>query len=192
MLTNLLLSYSSISPMAWLDRQRGTPKIAEKIPKLAALAGMGYLCALLVGHGFDWRAPLYMLAVWAGHGIGFGQPIGFALSGVNQAELSNPPKGAEYEPWQFGPLKHNPWLALFVRGLFVGIATLVAYDWVASIKIALAFGIAFPLASYVVRFNLKMPAVTASEHATAWAVQEKLRGSLIELALVGMLFLTLL
>jgi hypothetical protein len=182
----LLLLFSRVSLMSWLDRQRGTPKVAEKIPKLAALFGMGYLCALYVGHGLDWHAPLYMVAVWAGHGIGFGQPLGFALSGVNQAELPNPPRGAEYEPWQITTLlKRNPWVALFVRGLFVGLASLVALDWVASLVIALAFGIAFPLASYVVRYRLKMPAGTASEHAVAWAKQEELRGALLELVLLA-------
>jgi hypothetical protein len=188
----LLELYSRISPMSWLDRQRGTTKVAEKIPKLLALFGMGYLCAAYTGHWFDWRTPLYMVAIWAGHGIGFGQPIGFALSGVNQAEMPNPPKGAEYEPWQItNLLKQNPWVALFVRGLFVGFASLIAFDPVASIKIALAFGLAFPLASYIVRFHLKMPASNASEHAVSWAKQEEIRGALIELILIGFLWLTL-
>jgi hypothetical protein len=174
MIVKLILFLQKASLLSWLDRARGNPE--NRIPKAIALFLMGYLCALYTGHGFDWRAPLFMVAVWAGHGIGYGQPLGYALTGVAD-------RG--YESWQItNLLKENPWVALFMRGLFVGIAALIALDVLAAIKIALAFGLAFPLASYTVRYQLKMPTEDAGQAALAWAKQEEIRGLFIEMLLI--------
>lgn len=171
------------SLMSWLDRQRGTPKAQEKIPKPVALVGMGILCSLYTGHWFDWQAVVITITVAFSHNFGFGEPVGRALSGVTDRK---------YEPWQVGKtLKENPWIAVTVRGLFVGTWTLLALDPIASLKIAIAFGVAFPLASYVVRYRIKMPTRTITESGAAWARQEEIRGALIEALLILMLAATL-
>jgi hypothetical protein len=169
-----ILFLQKLSLLSWLDRARGNPE--NRLPKAIALFLMGYICALYAGHGLDWRAPLFMVAVWAGHGIGYGQPLGYALTGVSSPE---------YENWQITKLlKVNPWLALALRGIFVGIAALITFDYIAAIQVAVAFGAAFPLASYFVRFKLKMPTTDAAESAIAWAKQEEIRGLFIELFLI--------
>ncbi len=177
------------SLMSWLDRQRGTPKSVEKIPKLMALLGMGYLCAAYTGHLIDWQAVVITAGVAFAHNFGFGEPLGHALTGRGGSTAAD---GTTYELWQIGKmLKANPWVALTVRGLLVGLWTLWALDPIASLKIAIAFGIAFPLAPHIVRYRLKMPTATSSQAAVAWAQQEKLRGALIELLLLLMLVTTL-
>lgn len=198
----IIVALARWSPMSWLDRQRGTPKEAEIIPKLPALLGMGYLCALYTGHVLDWQAVAITASVAFAHNFGFGEPIGHALTGVTRPAED----GTTYESWQVGKaLKENPWLALAVRGLLVGLWTLfipglagmtgfiqpVHIDWFASLKIAVAFGIAFPLASHIVRYRLKMPTRTREEAGAAWAKQESIRGALIELLLILMLVTTL-
>lgn len=181
----LIICLSTVSPMSWLDRQRGTPKAAEKIPKLLALLGMGYLCALYTGHVFDWQAIVITFSVAFAHNFGFGEPVGHALTGRGGATADD---GTTYESWQIGrTLKENPWVALTARGVLVGLWTLPALDPMASLKIAAAFGAAFPLAPYLVRYRLKMPAATIGEAGAAWAQQEKLRGLLIELLLIATL-----
>lgn len=171
--TYILACFLLIPAMSWLDRQRGTPKDFEKIPKLPALLGMGYLSAFYTGHMIDWQAMVITLSIAVSHNIGFGHPIGFALTGKNTALDPNMSEGGKYEPWQVTKLlKENPWVALALRGFFVGFWSLVALDWVASLKIALAFGIAFPLAPYIVRFKLGMG-------GEGWAKMEELRGMLI-------------
>lgn len=189
MLKTILRLLIRCSPMSWLDRQRGMPKEAETIPKVLALAGMGYLCALYTGHFFDWQAIAITVGVAFAHNFGFGEPLGHALTGRGGATADD---GTTYESWQIGKtLKENPWVALTVRGLLVGVWTLLALDPIASLKIAIAFGVAFPLASYLVRYRLKMPTAKISDAALAWAEQEKLRGALIELSLISMLAATL-
>jgi hypothetical protein len=161
--------------MSWLDRQRGTPKETEIISKVPALLGMGYLCAVFTGHILDWQAIVIMLAVAVAHNFSFGEPLGHALTGIQGATADD---GSTYETWQVGILKDNPWIALTVRGMMVGAMTLLALDWVASLKIAIAFGAAFPLASAIVRYGFR-------QGGEGWALQEWIRGGLIGLILFG-------
>lgn len=164
----MTLLYALLIPlMAWLDRQRGTPKETEIISKVPALLGIGYLCSVFTGHVLDWQAVVIMLSVAVAHNFGLGEPVGHALTGT---------MSGKYETWQIGILKTNPWLALSVRGLFVGLWTLLALDPIASLKIALAFGIAFPLAPAIVRYGLKMG-------GGGWGMMEYIRGALIGLIL---------
>ncbi len=187
MIKPIIYTLTRCSLMSWLDRQRGTPKVAEKIPKPVALLGMGYLCAAYTGHMIDWQAVVITAGVAVAHNFGLGEPVGHALTGRGGEAADD---GTTYEPWQIGILKTNPWLAVTARGLMVGFWTLLALDWVASLKIAAAFGIAFPLASYLIRYQLKMPTATPSQEAVAWARQEQVRGALIELLLLLMLVAT--
>ncbi len=188
MVKPIINTLTRCSLMSWLDRQRGTPKSAEKIPKLVALLGMGYLCAAYTGHLIDWQAAVIAACVAFAHNFGFGEPLGHALTGRGGEAADD---GTTYESWQIGKaLKANPWAALTVRGAMVGLWTLWALDPVVSLKIAVAFGIAFPLAPYIVRYRIKMPTATISASAVAWARQEEVRGALIELLLLLMLVAT--
>ena len=170
---HILLCALLIPAMAWLDRQRGTSKETEIIAKVPALLGMGYLCAAFTGHVADWQAVVITLAVAVAHSFSFGEPLGHALTGIKGATADD---GTTYESWQVGIPKDNPWLALTVRGLMVGAMTLLALDWVASLKIAAAFGLAFPLAPAIVRYGTKLG-------GAGWALQEWIRGGLIGLIL---------
>ena len=72
----------AIPAMSWLDRQRGMPKDQETIPKVPALLGMGYLCAVLTGHWLDWQTLAIVAGVAVLHNISFGEPMGHALTGI--------------------------------------------------------------------------------------------------------------
>lgn len=171
MYVHWVLSILFVPLMAWLDRQRGSPPEIEVISKVPALFGMGYICAFYTGHVFDVQTLIIMLAVWAGHGIGYGAPLGYALTGVTGMPADD---GSVYEPWQVTDLlKRNPWVALALRGVMVGAVALLSADIIAAGKIAVAFGIAFPLASYIVRYH-----ITTSSPDDAWGKQEYVRGGL--------------
>lgn len=174
MIELLLLLF--IPLMSWLDRQRGTPKDREIIPKLPALLGIGYLCAAFTGHYADWQALVITAAVAVVHNFSFGEPLGHALTGRGGVAASD---GTVYEQWQIGDLlKSNPWVALAVRGAMLGLAGVAALDWQAAARIAVAWAIAFPLAPAVVRYALKMPTRTKEQAGLAWAVNEWTRGAL--------------
>lgn len=157
--------------MAYLDRQRGTEKESETIPKSVALGLLGMLTSVLVGHYFDWQAIVITISVATGYALSYGHPLGWAISGS--------PKG-ELEKWQIGPLKTNPWLALAVRGAFIGLFSLAAFDWLASLKITVAFAIAFPVSAYAA---IK---IMDRDREAAWGISEYLRGFIAGLILAVM------
>mgnify|MGYP001604612953 CR=1 FL=1 len=168
----LLLSMLPLIPlMAWLDRQRGRSDVTEIIPKIVALAGLGVCVSLLVGHYWDWQAPIIVAAVAIGYALGWGNPVGRACGG---------PDNGKYERWQVGILRRNVWLALAVRGSFVGLFTLVAFDPVASLKIIAAFTIVFPLAPFLVTRAFQ------KSGDPAWAEQEYWRGGMAGVILFGL------
>jgi len=161
--------------LSWLDRQRGMPKDVETIPKLPALLGIGYVCSVLTGHWMDWQALVITLSVAVIHNFSFGNPLGTALTGV----VSVAPDGTLHEKWQVGNLlKSNPWVALSLRGAMLGMAGLLAMDYMAAVKIALAWAIAFPLSPFLVRYVLRMPVKTIGQSGRAWATNEWTRGAL--------------
>lgn len=163
-----------IPVLSWLDRQRGTPKETETIPKIVALLGIGYVCSVFVGHWLDWQALVITISIAFIHNFSFGEPLGHALTGRGGVPAAD---GTVYEKWQIGILKDNPWLALAVRGAMLGISGLVALDLVAAAKLAIAWAIAFPLAPAIVRYVLKMPTYTIKQSGKAWAVNEWARGA---------------
>ncbi len=175
MTTQQLLLLLLIPAMSWLDRQRGTPKDDEIIPKLPALLGIGYLCAVFTGHWLDWQAAVITAAVAVIHNFSFGEPLGHALTGRGGVVAAD---GTVYEKWQVGSLlQSNPWVALAVRGAMLGLAGVAALDWQAAAQIAVAWAIAFPLAPAVVRYILKMPTRTKEQAGRAWAANEWTRGA---------------
>jgi hypothetical protein len=170
--------------MSWLDRQRGTPKDHEVIPKLPALLGIGYLCAVFTGHVFDWQAAAITVVVAFVHNFSFGEPLGHALTGRGGVMAAD---GTVYESWQIGSLlKENPWVALALRGAMLGLAGVAALDWPAGVMIAVAWAIAFPAAPAIVRLLLKMPTRTREQSGRAWAMNEWIRGALAGALLFGM------
>ena len=92
-----LSAMTRFSLMSWLDRQRGTSKETEIIPKGVALVGMGYLCSLYTGHWLDWQAIVITATAAFAHNISFGEPIGHALTGRGGATADD---GTTYESWQ--------------------------------------------------------------------------------------------
>jgi hypothetical protein len=152
--------------MAWLDYQRGLPKDIETITKPVALVGIGFLTATLTGHWFDYYTIAITLGISVIHGIGFGEPIGHALSGIGGQKADD---GSTYESWQVGALlKENPWAALFVRGSMLGIAglpTIISGDYLTPISIAMSWGIAFPSACALVRWVIKPKGTGEGENA---------------------------
>ena len=180
----LLLLLLSIPLMSWLDRQRGTPREFELITKSAALAGMGVLTAVLVGHWLDWQMLAITAAVMVIHNFSFGEPMGHALTGRGGQMADD---GTTYEIWQVTALlRENPWVALGLRGLVTGLAGVAVLEPVTAVMIALAFGLAFPLAPAIVRYLLKLPVNSGKAAGKAWAVNEYIRGGLVGALLVGM------
>ena len=158
-----LLLLLLIPLLAFFDRQRGADKKTEIIPKIVALAGLGICVSLLVGHWLDWQALVIAVTVAVGYTFGLGHPVGMALTGKDIGE---------YESWQVGILRSNPWLALAVRGAFIGVCSLAAIDYLAALKITLAFAVAFPLAPWIATRVFKRTGTDA------WSLQETIRGGL--------------
>lgn len=181
----ILIGILFIPLMAWLDRQRGTPKDKEIIPKIVALLGMGYLCAFYTGHVLDWHTIGIVLGVSGGHALGLGEPTGHALTGKGGIPASD---GTIYEKWQVGSyLRKNPWAALIVRGALVGLCALLGSDPVAALKIGIAFSIAFLVAPALVRFVMKMPTKTEAQSGEAWARHEWIRGGIVATLLLSIM-----
>lgn len=171
--------------MAWLDRQRGTPRSHERITKLVALVGLGLGAVLLLPPAALWIDVLTVAGVALGYSFGFGQPIG---------AIVNPPGNEDYEWYQVGPLKRHPLLALFVRGALVGVSVLALYLVVMAARCTFGLPVAAfaALAPGVVDRTATLAAVFAFSFMcapwlavklgrtgnAAWALQEYLRGGL--------------
>jgi hypothetical protein len=168
--------------MSWLDRQRGMSKDVETIPKAPALLAMGYLCALFTGHVSDPAAVGLALAFAIADSIGFGEPMGHALTGKGGVPAAD---GTVYEGWQFGPLRTNPWLALAVRGAMLAVAGFAALDLRAAAIIGISWTLAYPAAPAIVRFLLRMPTKTTAQSGRAWAANEWIRGVLAGLLMAS-------
>jgi hypothetical protein len=167
---------------AWLDYQRGADKAREWLPKVPALLGLGYLTAFFVGHTMDWQAAAITVSFAILHNaLGVGEPLGHALTGKGGMTA---PDGSVYEGWQKGWLLQKSWLAaLTFRGAVLGLAGVAALDYTAAAHIAIAWGIAFPLAPSLVRFALRQPMLTTEQAGAAWSFSEWLRGSIAGLLL---------
>jgi len=147
--------------MAWLDRQRGCHECP--MPKILALFLLALCVAALTGHfDLNWQAGLLVAGTMTAWSVGWGQPIGWALTG-------KPVK--IYELWQVGYLRKNPWAALFARGLMMALPGITIFDLYTTLELAVAFAIAFPLAPWL--------SVAMSRNGEgSWAQQEYLRGGI--------------
>lgn len=157
-----------IPAMAWLDRQRGSSKENEIIPKYAALTGIGVSVAILLG-AFNASAITVIAVVWTAYVIGWGEPLGRIVSdGVTDGK---------YETWQIGPLKEHPYLAMTVRGLLIlpiallANALVVLADFLFSHLVSLAAMLYSPLAAlYVPLDALTISAVDIAKLSIAFAI----------------------
>lgn len=68
---------------------------------------MGWMVAVAAGAPFEWTALVCMGAWWLGEKPGVGSYMGKLIEH----------EWLDYEKWQFGILKKNPWLACAFRGL---------------------------------------------------------------------------
>ena len=157
-----LLFLLLIPVMAWLDRQRGSSKEAEKIPKFLAMIGLGICVSVLTGHWLDWQMLVLIAGTWAAYSPGWGEPLGHAITGKTNRL---------WEKWQFGIIKKNPWLALIVRGLFFTIPGLAILEPMTAVKLGVAFGLAFPLGPLIATRIFK------KRGDDAWALNEYIRGA---------------
>jgi hypothetical protein len=98
------------------DRIRGglLSDYGVKIPGKLLTAVHSWTIALAIGHGFDVAGLWLVLALTIGEAMGWGHPLGWALTGAE--------KGAP-ERYEIGPLAKNPWLSLAARGLIWAILT---------------------------------------------------------------------
>jgi len=111
---------------------------------------MGYVTAVMVGHPFDWQSLAILITFSVLHGIGFGEPVGHAMTGRGGQVASD---GSIYESWQFIPvLRENPWIALAFRGGILGLSCVWTLDPLSVAAVAVGWAISFPLSIAIVRF----------------------------------------
>lgn len=183
----LIMLFSIILIMAWLDKQRGHSKENETITKAVAFLGLGIAIAILLG-AYNASALTVIAVAWTAYAYGFGEPLGRIVSGGVTNSL--------YETWQIGPLKDLPYLAMTVRGLLI-LPTALAANAVVALaallyapldaltisvvdvaKLTVAFTIAFPLAPFI--------AVSLGRRGDpAWSLQEYIRSGLIAATLLA-------
>lgn len=96
--------------VAVADRIRGGLLSAHgiNIPSKLETLLHGWTIALCFGHGFDLAGVWLMIALTFGEAVGWGHPLGWALSGVETGEP---------ESYEVGRIADNPWVSLTVRGL---------------------------------------------------------------------------
>ena len=190
----LALKLLLVPLMAWLDRQRGTPRQSERIAKLPALVALGIGAALLLPPAGPWLELLTIAAVAIGYSFGFGQPIGAIVS---------PPGNDDYEWYQVGALRRHPMLALLVRGSLIGATFIVLYAAVLGVRLVALPGSAagwLAAAPAAAQRAADLAIVYAGAFAAApwlavnlgrrgneaWALQEYLRGGLAAAMLLSM------
>jgi hypothetical protein len=119
----------------------------------------GWLVAALMGHPWDIYTAPTIAAMAIGSSFGWGGAIGSGLYGLPL--LDQRPAW-----WQVGPLRHNTWLALTVRGALWGACFLpIAWFDPRFLAPAIGFTVAFPLAVLLARGS-----------GEPWENQELLRG----------------
>lgn len=109
---------------------------------------------------------LFAVAFFAGESTGWGCPLGHVLTGKYN--------GCEYEWWQRGYLRTNPWAALVVRGFIWGLPVGVAgyftgVDSAMAMPVIMAVSMtaAPALALFSLRWRPNLP---------LWPMQEWVRG----------------
>ncbi len=162
-----------IPALAFIDRLRGSQDGIGKTPETLIY---GLLVATLLFGYSEWGLSiLFAILFLAGASIGWGQPIGWLISGK---------KSGNYEWWQIGILRDNPHLAVYCRGLLwtIPVLPLIAFDIRVSYFAAampMAFYAAALISHYTVKRGMKY----------AWEAHECIRGGLLATMIMGLKWL---
>ena len=135
-----------------VDRVRGSGVVHFGIGKATDQILYGWLYAALLGFPMTIYTPAIIAAFVLGCSFGWANPTGGALR--KDWESMNPEnfhgaRGNQYEWWQVGPLRVNPYMALTVRGILWGLPVSAAL-WFAAPELVfvpvIAYGVSMPLA----------------------------------------------
>lgn len=153
--------------LGFMDRLRGSSFGIGKTPE-AFIYGL-FVSGLLFGIPQNYHSGIvnisFALLFLAGSSLGWGQPIGWMISGN---------KTGKYESWQKGILEDNVHLAVLTRGLIWGLPSLILLYWTKDvIPFAVSIPISFYLAAFISKFLVK------KEIKYAWEFHEVLRGILL-------------
>lgn len=158
---------------ACMDRLRGSSFGIGKTPE--ALMYGSVVSLLLIGYADPWFNLAFSILFLAGSSLGWGQPIGWLISGN---------KTGNYENWQKGILQDNPHLAVIVRGLIWGLCPVILVYWKFDI---ITFVIAMPIAFYLAAITSKI--ILSKGHIIAWELHEYLRGFYLGIFIIGLKYL---
>jgi len=156
----MMLDYIFPFIFAGLDRLRGSSFGIGKTPE--ALIYGGFVSVLILGYHDAWYNLAFAILFLEGSSLGWGQPIGWLISGN---------KTGNYENWQKGILQDNPHLAVIARGLIWGSAPIFLIYWKLEI---LEFVISMPIAFYLAAITSKL--ILKKGYIIAWELHEYLRG----------------
>lgn len=139
-----------------------------QFPRIKAQIGGAFysvLVGLMLTHD-PLLVAVFAVAFFAGEATGWGCPLGTALSGQYD--------GCEYEWWQRGYLRKNPWAALAVRGFIWGLPVGVAGFFAgvgAAMAMPMIMAITMTAAPALVRASIRW---RPAKHL--WPAQEWVRG----------------
>lgn len=175
-----------------VDRVRGSGVVHIMEGKASAQVVYGWLYATLLSFTFvadPIFTPLLIAAFTLGVSIGWANPTGGALR--KDWDSMDPDnfygaRGNEYEWWQLGYMRINPYFALFCRGLLWG-APISAVLYFASTQLLWLIPlVVFPLC---VPLAILLAAYTPHWYGeNTWEAQEKYRGWLVCFSTVGLVF----
>lgn len=182
-----MLAYLIAIPflVALADRMRGG-LLADHGIRLSKVPTLfhAWTIALACGHGFDWIGLGLVLALSVGEAIGWGRPLGSALTGVLQNGPDAQPES--YERWIGHGLANHPWWSLAVRGVIWALPALpLAYYDATLLNLLWIMPFTIVAAPFIARHTEAYRA--AHLHAImdgAWPAQEIYRGFLVGLLCV--------
>ena len=154
--------------LSWLDRQRGTPKDREILPKIATLAlyGFAVLTILFIKDEQILASLVAAVLLPLNLTFGYGYPWGWAITGKAKGQP---------ESWQFSDLlRSHPFLSLAIRGAWVGLP-LMYFSPQLGIAISVGSLIGWTLSPFLAS---KLP-----DNVDRWAYAEYMRSVFIGLSL---------
>lgn len=142
-----------------MDRVRGSGVVHFGIGKATDQLLYGWLFAAILGYPFSLETIFLTLSFVLGVSFGWANPTGGALrkdwSSMNPDNFEGA-RGNQYEWWQIGIMRTNPYIALIFRGLLWGLPIAVM-GYIIGVNEALlalpAFMIAMPLAVFIAAYT---------------------------------------
>lgn len=157
-----------IPAFAIMDRMRGSQVGIGKTPE--ALIYGALVSLLLFGYSELYLNGLFAILFLAGSSLGWGQPIGWLISGK---------KSGNYEAWQIGGLQDSAHLAVIVRGYLWVLPTLpLVFIDIRVSYFAAAMPIAFYAAALISHYTVK------AGIKYAWEAHECIRGGLLAILIL--------